>query len=90
MRQVLDDDLALRKRSFQRRPAVRLHQQAAHIQQEIAAVGAMQGAGLDQAKIGRQHASHGQIFDAAGQVPQRRMQLFDDRDAMGVRASRGR
>ena len=53
---VLDPDLALAERALQRRPAERLHQQVAHVEQQEAAIGAMGGARLDLAEIRDQHA----------------------------------
>ena len=54
-------------------------QEAAHVEQKVAAVGAMHGAGLDQPEIGHQRAVQRDVLDAADQVAERRMQLLDDR-----------
>ena len=56
-------------------------QQAARIEQQKAAIGAVNCASLDEAKIGDQHAVLRDVLDAAQQIAQRGMQLFDDRNA---------
>ena len=80
---VLDDDFAAHQRALQRRPTERLGQQGARVDQDHAAVGAMQRAGLDQAEIGDQRALHLQILDAAEQVAERRVQFLDHRRGRG-------
>ncbi len=81
---VLDGDLAAPQRALERGPAERLDQQGARVDEQIAAARAMHGAGLDQAEIGHQHAVRRDVFDAADQVAERRMQLFDQRRAGGA------
>ena len=74
---IFDRDLAPPQRPLERRPAERLQQHAAGVEQEVAAVGAMDRAGLDEAKVRQQRAVQGDILDAADQVAERRMQLLD-------------
>ena len=76
---VFNPDLPLAQRSFQGRPTERFRQQAARIKQKEAAIGPMNCARLDEAKIGNEHAVMRDVLDAAQQVAQSRMQFFDDR-----------
>ena len=69
--QVLDADLAGLEAALERVPGVGLGQQVARLHHEEAAVGAVQGAGLDHGEVGDQGAELGQVLDAADQVGQR-------------------
>ena len=64
LRQVLDADARVAQSLFQRLPAQRLAQEHPRVQQQIAAVGAMQRAGLDLAIIRDQRAELRAHLDA--------------------------
>jgi hypothetical protein len=70
---VLDNDFAAPQHPLERRPAERFGQKIAGVEQEIAAVGAMNGACLDQAKVGDERALVGDMLDGADQIAERRM-----------------
>ena len=80
MADVLDLDLTLTQRPLQRRPTERLHQQISHVEQQVAAVGAVDRAGLDLPKIGDKHAVLRNVLDTAQEIAERGVQLFDDRN----------
>ena len=68
------------ERALQGRPAERLAQDGTGVEQQVAAVGPVQGARLDQPEVGRQGALASDVLDAADQVCERRMQfLYDGR-----------
>ncbi len=78
-----DPDLARPQDALELLPGERLEQQAARIEHQIAAVGAVQRAGLDQVEVGDQRAELGDVLDPAHQVRMRRVVLVDHRCALG-------
>ena len=54
--------------ALQRFPGKGRQQQLARVEQQIAAVGAMQGAGLDQQEVGDQRAHLRDVLDAADEI----------------------
>ena len=81
---VLDGDFLADQGPLEGRPAQRLAQQGACLDQQDALVGAVQGTGLDQPEIRRQCSLFGAVFDAAEQIAQGGMQFFDDGGAACV------
>ena len=71
---------------FERLPGERRKQQPARIQQQIAAVGAVQRARLDQQEVGDQRAHLGDVLDASDQIAEGRVLLLDDRRSGARRA----
>ena len=56
-----------------------IQQQVAHVEQQKSAVGTVSGARLDQPEIGDQDAVLRDVFDAADEIGEGRVHLFDDR-----------
>ena len=79
LRRLLDPDLAGLDRPLQRLVGERRHQQLARIEQQIAAVGPVQRARLDQQEIGQQRAHLRDVLDPADQVGIVRVQLLHHR-----------
>ncbi len=80
----LDADLAAQQRALERGPRIGLGQQLERVDQQHAAVGAVQVAGLDLAEVGHQHAEVGDVVDAADQVLQVRQVGIDHQVAVAV------
>ena len=59
-----------------------MHQNTARVEDEIAAIGAMQGTWFDQAEVGGERAELRKMLDAAKQVLMRGMILIDNRCAL--------
>jgi hypothetical protein len=74
-----DADLAAFQGALQGVPAEGLRQYLAQVEDQVAAVGPMQRAGLDQREVGDQGTHFRHVLDAADQVRQRRVVLMDDR-----------
>ena len=68
----VEPDLSRAQRTLQRLPRERLHQQLARIEHEEAAVGAMQGARLEQGEVRDEGAERRAMLDTADQVAERR------------------
>src|SRR3546814_9940210 len=69
------------QRAFQGLPGQGLHQHLLRVEHEVAAVGAVQGTGLDQGKVGNESAHFRAMLDEADQIGQRRVVLGDHRCA---------
>jgi hypothetical protein len=80
----LDADLVRQQRTLQRVPGEGLRQQLHGIDQQVAAVGAVQQPGLDVAEVGDQHAEMRHVIDAADQVLVRRQVGIDDGRAVAA------
>ena len=76
-----DADDARGQAALQFLVGVGLHQQFAGIENQVAAVGAVQRAGAQQAEIGQERAHLGQMFGAAHQIGMCRMVLVHHRRA---------
>ena len=74
-----DADLPRRQRALQRFPGERLHQQLVGVDQQIAAVCAMQRTGLDQSEVGPQCAELRDMVHAPDEVVVARVVLGYDR-----------
>src|SRR3546814_20393743 len=59
------------QRAFQGLPGQGLHQHLLRVEHEVAAVGAVQGTGLDQGKVGNESAHFRAMLDEADQLGQR-------------------
>ena len=80
---LLDADLAGLDRALQGFPRERREQQPARVEQQIAAVGLVQRARLDQQKVGDQRAHLGEVLDAPHQVAVGRIVFLHQRSAAG-------
>ncbi|MFO1427355.1 MAG: hypothetical protein U1F11_10370 [Steroidobacteraceae bacterium] len=69
----LDAQLACEQRALERFPGERLAQQALGVDDQVAAVGAMQRPGADHGEVGRQRAELLYVLDVADQVGERRI-----------------
>jgi hypothetical protein len=81
--QRVDADLARAQRSLERLPGEGLGEQLQRIEDEVAAVRAVQHARLDQAEVGHERAHLRDVLDAADQRVVARLVLIDDRRAGG-------
>jgi hypothetical protein len=79
----LDADLAGGQRALEALPGERLGQQLERIQQQVAAVGLMQRARLDQQEVGDQRTELGNVLDPSDQVLVGGVVLVDHRRAFG-------
>jgi hypothetical protein len=80
----LGADLARAQRALERLPGERLGKHLDRVEQQVAAVGAVERARLDQGEVGHQRAHLGDVLDAADQVAVRRVVLIHDRRSLGV------
>ena len=79
-----DAQLAGAQGPFQAVPGEGVAQHLLHIQHQVAAVGAVQGAGLDQGEVGEQGAHVGHVLDAPDQVLVGRIVFEHHRCALGL------
>ena len=80
----LDANLARLQRSLQTVPGKRLHQHLACVQQQVAAIGAVQGAGLDQGEIRHQCTELRHMLNTPDQIAVGGVVLGHDRGAGGL------
>lgn len=80
----LDLDMLGAQRALQRLPGIGLHEQAQGVDHQEAAIGSVQGAGLDQGEIGQQRAHLGDMFDPPDQVGVGRQVFLHHRRAGAV------
>ena len=73
----LDPDFARPQSPFERLPGGRLGQHLARIEQQVAAIRPVQGAGADEIEIGHQRAELGPVLDPADQTLEGRLVLID-------------
>ena len=90
LRRLLDANLARLDGALQRLPGERRQQQPAGIEQQVAAVGLVQGAGLDQQEVGDQRAHLGEMLDPADQVAEGGIVLLHQRCAARAAFAVGR
>ena len=80
--QGFDADLAGAQHPLEAVPGEGVGQQAQGIEDQIAAVGTVQGAGLDQGEVGGEGAHAGDVFDTPDQIEIAGIVLVDDRGAV--------
>ena len=78
---VLHPDLTCLQSAFESVPSVGLQKHVARLQDEKAAVGRVQSAGLDHVEVGDQGSELGLVFHAPDQILQHGVALVDDRGA---------
>ena len=87
---LLDAHLARLDGALQGFPGERREQKLAGVQQQIAAIGPVQRAGLDQQEVGNQRTHLRDMLDPADQIAVGGVELLDDRRVRRRRRCRSR